>query len=257
MISEALRTQFAEDGFCVVEDALDAPTLALLRRESDLAVASQEAAYQSGGSVVGELNQRGQRYFVQNRSTSRPALRAALLGEAMARLCGGFLAPDAYLFLDVFVCKTARSESLFEWHQDYGYLVDFGYGHYAPNVTFWAPLDDVTEDNGALRVLPFSRGGTRQVLPHRWVEGSNDRVADFGGAPGEVVPMRAGSLLLMSGVLPHMSGPNRTDAPRRAYLWQYSLEPVLDQGKPIMLAEPLLRDGCWVGASQVASPAPA
>ncbi len=239
---------FFREGYALLRDALDPGQLAMLREESELAIAWQEQAMREGRKGVETLNRLGSRYFVPRRSVERERLRALILGEPMAERLQPFLGPDAYLFIDVFVHKAASSPSAFGWHQDHGYVAHFGFGHAAPNVTVWAPLEDVTEANGALWVLPFTEGGVAAPVPHRLDPATDDCVVDI-EARGRCIEMAAGGLLLMSGVLLHRSGPNTTAYPRPAYQWQYGPAPVLHDGRPISLAAPFLRDARWVAGS--------
>jgi ectoine hydroxylase-related dioxygenase (phytanoyl-CoA dioxygenase family) len=129
----------------------------------------------------------------------------------------------------------------FGWHQDSGYIP---YPH-APYLTCWIPLDDATEDNGTIYLLPYSRAGTRDVVEHCRDEKSNDLVGYFGHDTGVPVVVPAGSLVCFSSILFHRAGPNTTDHPRRAYVAQYSAEPLLteDRSRPRHLAQPLLVAG--------------
>lgn len=238
--------RFARDGYYVIEDALDEAQLATLRSESELAIAAQEEDIKNQRDTVEALNRLGRRYFVPRRSVFRPGLRELVLGQPTAQLLGPLLGPKAYLFIDVFVYKAAESESDFAWHQDHGYLAHFGFGRFAPNVTVWAPLVDAHADNGTLHVLPFSRGGASKPVQHVLDPNTDDCVAHV-DEPGDCIELRAGGLLIMSGVLLHRSGPNRTSRPRPAYQWQYSPAPVVDGDQPISLASPFLEDGKWVG----------
>jgi ectoine hydroxylase-related dioxygenase (phytanoyl-CoA dioxygenase family) len=108
----------------------------------------------------------------------------------------------------------------------------------------WTALDDMTEQNGTLRVLPFSKGGARTIVKHHPAPTGSDIVADFGPDRGDLLEMPAGSVVVMSGLLAHASGPNVTGATRRAHLIQYSKQPVLiDGSKPAQMAVPVLVGG--------------
>src|SRR5262249_11369354 len=138
----------------------------------------------------------------------------------------------------------------FGWHQDHGYVDAYGYGNYPPNLSLWTALDDVTPENGALEVLPFTQRRFDAVPPHRQDEHGNF-VADFGFTSGAMLPVPAGSVILMSGLLPPRSGLNASSSVRRAYLCQFSPRPVVDdRGKPIQMAVPLLRDGLPVRTTE-------
>src|SRR5207248_10673852 len=105
-------------------------------------------------------------------------------------------------------------------------------------------LDDMSEANGTISVLPFSRAGTRDVIDHIKDPELNDLVGYFGDDPGDPVIVPAGSIAIFSSTLLHRSGPNRTNRPRRSYVVQYSPEPIRKpDGTVFELAEPLLLGG--------------
>src|SRR5215217_6655307 len=114
-----------------------------------------------------------------------------------------------------------------------------------PYLTCWIALDDMTEANGTVYLLPYSRAGTRDVIKHGRDEESNDLVGYFGHDPGDAVIVPAGSIACFSSTLFHRSGPNTTDRVRRVYVAQYSAEPIFseDGSHPLRLAEPLLVEG--------------
>jgi ectoine hydroxylase-related dioxygenase (phytanoyl-CoA dioxygenase family) len=135
---------------------------------------------------------------------------------------------------------TDKRGAEFPWHQDSGYV---DHPH-TPYVNCWIPLDDVTEENGTLYILPFSRAGTRKRVEHTPVPNSNDRVGYFGTDTGIPVVARAGSIAVFSSVSFHRSGANSTSTMRRAYSIQYSPEAVLDTGESLKgLAEPFMKNG--------------
>jgi ectoine hydroxylase-related dioxygenase (phytanoyl-CoA dioxygenase family) len=243
-IADDLLHRFHEDGFFVLERAVRGGELDMLRREADMAIAAEEDRIRNSARDVEHITELGRRYFVIQRSRTRMDLRAFVFGPLMTDLCAKLVGPDAYLFTELFVCKRPGSGTEFGWHQDHGYVDHFGFGHYTPNLSVWTALDDMCEENGTLRVLPFSRGGKSAIVKHRQVPGGTDIVADFGGGAGELLEMPAGSVVVLSGLLPHASGPNTASATRRAHLVQYSRQPILIDGTtPAQLAIPVLAGG--------------
>ncbi|HLV21063.1 MAG TPA: phytanoyl-CoA dioxygenase family protein [Polyangiaceae bacterium] len=238
-LSPAQRSAFDEAGYLVLADYLRLDELEVLRSESDAAVADAAARLERNGASQEGLSVLGQRYYVAGRSRGSSALRQLLLGR-LGATCRDLLAPKAYLFTDVFVCKEPHQRVNACWHQDYSYLAYFYPGRFQPNISAWLALDDVDEENGALQVMPFSAGGPRVPVAHHLDRDWNgDDVVDFGSAPRQVLPVRAGTLVLMSGLLAHWSGPNRSTRRRRAYLVQYSPAPVVVDGEPIEQAVPV------------------
>ena len=104
-------------------------------------------------------------------------------------------------------------------------------------------LDDVTGANGTVYLLPYSRAGTREVVPHTKNPVSNDLEGYFGEDPGDAVIAPAGSIACFSSTVLHRSGFNRTPNWRRVYLPQYSAEPLQrPDGKLVAFAEPFIVD---------------
>ena len=236
---------FAREGYFVLEGVLPPDLLAALRAEADHALVWHEGEM-AAQKTVDRLNYVGEHYFIPGRSRERTALADYLRGDLMAELARALVGPEAYLFIELFILKLPHNRVPFGWHQDHGYIDAYGYGHYAPNLSVWAALDDMTAENGALEVLPFTERRFDAVPPHHQDEHGNF-VADFGSPSGTVLPMPAGSLIVQSGLLPHRSGLNGSSAVRRAYLCQFSPRPVVDErGRPIQMAVPLLRNGQMV-----------
>jgi ectoine hydroxylase-related dioxygenase (phytanoyl-CoA dioxygenase family) len=131
----------------------------------------------------------------------------------------------------------------------------------APVVAAWA-LDDVTQDNGTVYLLPFSQAGTRDVVPHRHDAATDDMAADVGGRPGIPALTGAGSVACFSSTLLHRSGANTTAADRRVYLAQYSAQPLLtadgtalwQHAVPFLAGGVLVADPAQVRDAEVSRP---
>jgi ectoine hydroxylase-related dioxygenase (phytanoyl-CoA dioxygenase family) len=109
-------------------------------------------------------------------------------------------------------------------------------------------LDDMTEENGTIYVLPYSRAGTQSRQEHVRQAGSNDLVGYHGDDPGIAVVVPAGSIAVFSSTTFHRSGANTTQGIRRVYLPQYSAEPILKRdGSGLWgFAEPFHKNGARV-----------
>jgi ectoine hydroxylase-related dioxygenase (phytanoyl-CoA dioxygenase family) len=241
MISQDHIQAYRDQGWFILEDALDRGSLEVLRSECQRFMDERDAQMDAAGTDVIGLDRRGQRYFVNDCSARSDALRQLLLGEAMREVCRATLGADVYLFNDQFVVKGTDGETSFSWHQDGGYIP---YEH-SEYVTCWIALDDVDERNGTVYVLPYDSAGTREVVPHRRDPATNDMVGYFGDDPGVPAIVEAGSIVCFSSTVFHRSGPNRTDRLRRVYVAQYSPEPILndDGDAPRHQAVPVLRAG--------------
>jgi phytanoyl-CoA hydroxylase len=102
------------------------------------------------------------------------------------------------------------------WHQDATYL------HTRPSTVtgFWIALDDADRDNGCLMALP---GGHRGPLRQRFHRAGEALVTDtldatpWPGTPPVALEAPRGTLVVLHGLLPHASAPNRSGRPRHAY----------------------------------------
>jgi ectoine hydroxylase-related dioxygenase (phytanoyl-CoA dioxygenase family) len=241
MITDKQRQAYEREGWFVLEGVLGDTELADLRGECQRFIDKRDSEMDAAGTDHIDLCMRGRRYFVNNCSTESGVLRRFVLGERMADICRVTLGPDAYLFNDQYVVKGTEGETSFSWHQDSGYIP---YPH-SPYLTCWIALDEVDESNGTVYVLPYSRAGTRDVVPHRRDEATGDMIGYFGNDIGIPAVVPAGSIVGFSSTVFHRSGANTTPAMRRAYVVQYSPEPILseDGSGPRIQSVPLLRDG--------------
>ncbi len=241
-MTEVQKKQFRDEGYCILPGVIPADHLELLRGQCQRFIDKMDAQMDAAGTDVMGINHRGRRYFVSNCYREEPRLREFLFSPLMAEVCRGTLGDDAFLFWEQYVVKGAGGGMKFSWHQDSGYV---GYPDHKPYLTCWCALDDMTEDNGTVRLLPFSRLGIRTWVRHVREEGSNDEVGYFGSDPGDPAVVPAGSIVLFTSVSFHASGANTTGRMRRAYLAQYSAEPILtaDGAKLWGGAEPFLRAG--------------
>jgi len=112
--------------------------------------------------------------------------------------------------------KPARVGSPVEWHQDLAY-----YPHTNDSlVTVLMYIDNATEQNGCLRVLPRHH---HHYFDHALPDGSfagmiSEELDD--GRFGKPVPLPApsGSVILMHPITPHSSHPNQSDHSRRTLI---------------------------------------
>jgi ectoine hydroxylase-related dioxygenase (phytanoyl-CoA dioxygenase family) len=231
MRREENARRFYGEGWFVVERALSPDDLATLRRECGRLVAERDAEMDRLGVDTLDLCHRGRRYFLHGWATSA-AVRRFLRSDRMVEVARAALGDTVYLLNEQYVVKAAERGLPFGWHQDSGFIP---YPH-RPYLTCWIPLDDVSAANGTVNLLPYDRA-------------TNDLIGYDGDDPGETLTAPAGSIVAFSSTVLHRTGPNTTDRPRRAFIAQYSAEPLLseDGTRPRHLAEPLLLSGAVVG----------
>lgn len=240
IIGEAQKQQFENDGFCIVRNAISPALVKKLRDECQRFMREKDEEMDRKGVEVDEINHKGKRYFIALRYRDSAIMQELIFGKEMEAICRSILGEDVYLFLEQFVVKSADRGMTFSWHQDSGYL-DF---EHKPYLSCWCPLDDVSEENGTVYLLPYKEAGTRTRIEHVLQEGTNDKVGYFGDAPGVPAILKAGDIALFSSTCFHRSGANTTGKPRRVLLLQYSAEPILKSGgKPLYWADPFIIAG--------------
>jgi phytanoyl-CoA hydroxylase len=89
-------------------------------------------------------------------------------------------------------------------------------------VGFWFAVDDATTENGCMWALPGGQSIPVKSRFHRIGNGTATEMEVFDATPyptDGLVPLEAsrGTLILLDGLLPHLSGPNLSDKPRHAY----------------------------------------
>lgn len=240
-ISAADRRQFREDGYFILENAIAEEHLQILRDSCDRLIELMHDEMDRLGTDHIHISHRGKRYHIAKKYDQAPRLEEYVFGDLMAEVCKATIGDTAWLFYDQYVVKAAEQGIKFSWHQDSGYL---GFFH-KPYVTVWAAVDDMTLENGTAYVLPYSTVGIRTMVEHVRDEATGDKIGYFGKESGVAAVVPAGSLVVFSSVVFHRSGANTTDRMRRAYVTQYSAEPIHkpDSEEPMHLAVPFLRDG--------------
>lgn len=124
---------------------------------------------------------------------------------------------DTRLFNEQYIVKPSHSgaRGAFGWHRDADSLniVDI-IPEDVTYVSLWVALDDMTKENGCLVVRPLTGSQEERTLE-----------------------LPRGSAVVMSHLLYHKSGPNKTNFQRRAWMPQFSKGPILDHTKrPVSLA---------------------
>lgn len=143
--------------------------------------------------------------------------RDPTLGQA-ARALG---VPDPLLIQSMYIFKNPFIGGDVACHQDATFL----YTEPLSVLGLWFALEDATVENGCLWGLP---GGHRGPLRKRFVRteegGTRMDVLDEtpfpevrAGEPYVPLEVRKGSMVVLHGLLPHWSGPNRSAKSRHAY----------------------------------------
>jgi ectoine hydroxylase-related dioxygenase (phytanoyl-CoA dioxygenase family) len=202
--ADAHAAQMREQGYTIIEDFMDAATLAAVRET----LAPYLGGYHGRNDFEGFLTERV--YTL----VARGKVFEALTEEPrVLALLDRVLQPNYLLTASQAICINP-GENAQGLHTD-----DSFYRQPRPrpaiSYTMIAAVDAFTEANGATQVIPGS---------HLWGDpGSPGRPNDMAEMEKMLVPleMPAGACVVFPGTLVHQGGANRTDKPRLAFTNQY------------------------------------
>ena len=224
-LSDQQVRQFQEDGFLVVEDLLDQEEVETLRRRAEWVAAGQAPYISKEQLQVEPRVARGELHAETYADSLRRMSHLAFHDEVFEThvrnprvldIIESLLGLDLKLYQDQIFMKPPRVGSGRSYHQDapLGFHID------PPDlVACWAALDDATEENGCLRMLP----GTHRfgIIDKSEWEAYEQRALD-GRLPEErLLVMRAGSCSFHHGLILHCSQPNLSGKRRRGYATHY------------------------------------
>jgi phytanoyl-CoA hydroxylase len=249
MLETIDRVGFARDGFAVVPHFKTAADIAELRARAEAIVEAFDPSEGAGTFSTRDDAATRDAYFLGSAATVRcffeeeafdergrlahaKALSINKIGHAMHDLDPAFerfsrgaaldaIARDAGLrdprvYQSMYIFKQPRIGGEVRWHQDATYFAT------EPETvtTFWFALEAATVENGCLWVEP---GGHRGPLRERFVASAGGpRTVQLDAAPWPAhgaIPLEveAGTLVVLHGLLPHYSAPNRSARSRHAY----------------------------------------
>lgn len=205
--------RFNRDGFFVLPGAFSPAEIAAVAAEIDPREEAHAAFAKARGGRV-RLTDAEAITFTLHLVKTSPVLRAFAAHPAIKDVVHDLIGPDVRLYWDQAVYKKTEKPQDFPWHQDNGY----SFVEPQQYLTLWIPLIDVDEANGCPWIAPgLHRMGTLEHRP------TDIGLVCLDDAPDAVAaPARAGDIVVFSSLAPHRTGPNLTDAVRKAYILQYA-----------------------------------
>jgi phytanoyl-CoA hydroxylase len=250
MLTPLQLQRYRDDGYLVLPDFKSAPAVRALRERARAIVDAFDPAQGSGVFATKDQAKTSDAWFLGSAHDVRCFFEAAAfdaegrlqqpkaesinkIGHALHELDPVFaafshgtelaeLASDLglrvpQLWQSMVIFKPPRIGGEVLWHQDATFLCT------EPNTVtgFWFALEDADASNGCLQVQP---GGHRGPLRERFVRDGDalamQRLDDTPWpttADAVPLPASAGTLVVLHGLLPHCSAPNRSPHSRCAY----------------------------------------
>jgi len=250
LLSDAQKENYQRDGFLVVENFID-PAIChlLMQRANELIQQFEPDAVKTIFSAKNQTHAKNQ-YFLESGDkihfffeegaftengelNTDKALAINKIGHALhdadpvfncfsrmsklAAVVHDLGIEDPLLLQSMYICKQPFIGGEVTCHQDSTYL----YVQEQPVIGLWFALEDATLENGCMWAIP---GGHKTAVKSRSIRNENDQVSHvvYDDTPWELEKMTPlevpqGSLVVLHGLLPHMSKENVSARSRNAY----------------------------------------
>jgi len=228
VLTEPEVAQFHQDGFLALDRITSPEEVALIRQTIEALFASK-AGYEEGAryqftGLEDDPDDPGIPQIIWPRHYAASLGKTEFEKNALA-VARQLLGPEARLNYEHALQKPALNGPASPWHQDAAFRdLDVTY----EDVSIWMPLQPVDQVNGCMAFIPSTHRG--EILPHR-SPNDDPRIhavecyAGFDPQAAVVCPLPAGGCTIHHGRTLHGAGPNRSPAPRYAYVLNFSTPP--------------------------------
>lgn len=203
---------YDREGFVVVSDLFDKDELRAMNEELNALEKVPEYRHEKIGDHEG---------FILELALLSEKTRRFAEDERILTVIEDIVKPGIAIYSSKLVAKLPESPVECHWHQDNAYYNQKSRSD--TRMSVWIPLQDATEENGCLWVVPASHHtGT---MPYADKGYGTCRLAireeALDVSKATPLPVRAGSLVLFDANLYHSSKGNRTGTVRRAFIISY------------------------------------
>jgi ectoine hydroxylase-related dioxygenase (phytanoyl-CoA dioxygenase family) len=238
ILSDEQKTFFEQQGYLLVENAVSAEQLAALRKQfADWLEDSRGHDEAYGETVDGRA-----RFDLEpGHSAEKPALRRinaptdisedyyrVMRDSRMTDCVAELIGPGIKYHHSKVNSKLPGAATAVKWHQDFPFTPHSN----DDLITALLMVDEVTDENGPLQVVPGSHKGEIYDLWHDGVftGAVDDEVTRYCLEHAVTCTGKAGSLCLMHTRLLHGSAPNLSSQPRTLFITVYSAEDAIPAG---------------------------
>lgn len=226
------KEQFHTQGYLVIQNAVDKHSLQAMKEEFSKWVEESRNHQQPYGETIDKRP----RFDIANGHTSeKPELRRinapveisdayyqAMSDSKMTSCVAELIGPNVKLHHSKINSKLPGGLTEVKWHQDFPFTPHSN----DDLITALLMVDDVTDDNGPLEVVPCSHKGNIHSLWHNGIftGAINDDETALCQDKSITITGQAGSVCLMHTRLLHGSKPNVGSHPRTLFITVYSAE---------------------------------
>lgn len=250
MLCQEQIDQYHQEGFLVLDQIISTETLMEIKSRAAEIVEQWEPNTEPAIFTTNDNNRSGDHYFLQSAErvscffeeeafdkqgnlVNDKSLCINKIGHGLHELDPVFKAfshlpvlgviaqelgiKEPQIRQSMYIFKQPKIGGVVNWHQD----ATFFYTTPQTVVTFWFAIEDANLSNGCLWVEPKGHLGPLRERFNR--DGDNVSMITLDNTPwpdeksGEPVAVKAGSLVIFHGLLPHYSAPNRSSQSRQAY----------------------------------------
>lgn len=214
-ITDMQKQQLETNGYFLLDNVFTREEMDMLAAQIEAHQKRHEERIAAKGGTEG-ISRAKEISFTPFLAEQDDDLRAFATRPEFVAIATQLLGPDIDLYWNQAVFKEPEGEKEFPWHQDDGYTPVSP----SPYLTLWLALNDATEENGCIWVLPGSH--KNGVVEHKPSPIGLICHASDDPDQGVPVPVKAGSLAVFYSLTMHKSGVNRSQGSRKAYILQYS-----------------------------------
>ena len=205
------HAQYVREGYCIFDRFLSNEGLTYCRRQIDRMVDQRHRDISSEAIIGSHLVER----WVWELATHPRIL------DMIERQIG----PNITFWSSHLIAKPPRTGQRVPWHQDGVEWTNVN-GNFGGSV--WIAFDDVDQESGTMSIIPgWHDRGELPRIKHKDDHDVFKWDIDVGTLPGNVdqikvrYDLKAGQAAIHHVMMPHESGPNRSDQWRRAMVFRY------------------------------------
>ena len=208
---------FTQNGYCVIADLFDPNEIRALRREVD--------RFQTEGLVQnvrtrgdGETPDEGGKANLQliPLFDKSDLIRSLPFDDRVVTIISRLIGDPFLLHLDQLFLKPANFGAGTSWHQDNAY---FKIGNPLKGTAMWLAIDDATEENGTLRLVP---GSHRTTYPHERDPFSNHHIRCYPPEEqAQTIEVAAGGAAFFCYGTAHSTGDNHSSESRTGMAFHF------------------------------------